>query len=114
MVERYPYKIDVIGSSPIVSTIIRHTLVCFSFGKKTFEDIMKSILIKLKNADDVKKFVSIVERYEFEIDLRCGRHVVNAKSILGILSLDLSDTVVLEVYTDDCINLIENISEFIA
>lgn len=82
-------------------------------GKKHFEDIMKSILIKLKNADDVKKFVSIVERYEFEIDLRCGRHVVNAKSILGILSLDLSDTVVLEVYTDDCISLIENIGEFI-
>ncbi len=74
---------------------------------------MKSILIKLDFADSVKEFVSIVEKYPFEIDLRCGRHVVNAKSVLGILSFDLSDAVVLEVYSDECNELINELSRFI-
>ncbi|MGN1097083.1 MAG: HPr family phosphocarrier protein [Christensenellales bacterium] len=74
---------------------------------------MKSILIKLDFADSVKEFVSIVEKYPFEIDLRCGRHVVNAKSVLGILSFDLSDAVVLEVYSDECTELINELSRFI-
>lgn len=74
---------------------------------------MKSILIKLDFADSVKEFVSIVEKYPFEIDLRCGRHVVNAKSVLGILSFDLSDAVVLEVYSDECNELIDELSRFI-
>lgn len=74
---------------------------------------MKSILIKLDFADSVKEFVSIVEKYPFEIDLRCGRHVVNAKSVLGILSFDLSDAVVLEVYSDECNELINELARFI-
>ena len=74
---------------------------------------MKSILIKLDFADSVKEFVSIVEKYPYEIDLRCGRHVVNAKSVLGILSFDLSDAVVLEVYSDECNELINELSRFI-
>lgn len=74
---------------------------------------MKSILIKLDFAESVKNFVAVVEKYPFEIDLRCGRHVVNAKSVLGILSLDLSSPVVLEVYSDDCQELIGELSPFI-
>lgn len=74
---------------------------------------MKSILIKLDFAESVKNFVTVVEKYPFEIDLRCGRHVVNAKSVLGILSLDLSSPVVLEVYSDDCQELIGELSPFI-
>ena len=74
---------------------------------------MKSILIKLDVAESVKNFVAIVEKYPFEIDLRCGRHVVNAKSVLGILSLDLNSPVVVEVYTDDCQDLVSELAPFI-
>ena len=45
---------------------------------------MKSIPIKLSFAEEVKTFVNIVNRYPFDMDLRAGRHVVDAKSILGI------------------------------
>ncbi|NLZ24870.1 MAG: HPr family phosphocarrier protein [Clostridiales bacterium] len=75
---------------------------------------MKSVPIKLKLAEDVKKFVSIVEKYNYEIDLRDGRHVVNAKSLLGIFSLELSSPLVLEIFSDDCDNLLEDIKPFIA
>lgn len=58
---------------------------------------MQKIDIKLSLAENVKTFVNIVNRYDFDMDLRSGRHVVDAKSILGIFSLDLSKPITLEV-----------------
>ena len=46
------------------------------------------------------------------MDLRAGRHVVDAKSILGIFSLDLSKPITLDVYNDDCDDLIADIQQF--
>ena len=73
---------------------------------------MKSIPIKLSFAEEVKTFVNIVNRYPFDMDLRAGRHVVDAKSILGIFSLDLSKPISLEVYADDCDDLISDLKAF--
>ena len=73
---------------------------------------MKSVNIKLSLAADVKSFVNIVNRYPYDVDLRAGRHVVDAKSILGIFSLDLSRPISLEVYADDCEDLEKDIAQF--
>ena len=64
-------------------------------------------------ASQVKAFVSVVQKYAYEIDLRSDRYVVDAKSILGIFSLDLSTPVVLEVFSDNCGDLIEALGPFI-
>lgn len=61
---------------------------------------MQKIDIKLSLAENVKTFVNIVNKYAFDMDLRSGRHVVDAKSILGIFSLDLSKPITLEVDDD--------------
>jgi len=53
--------------------------------------------IVLKSIDDVKVFVSEVSKVSFDVDLSSGRYVVDAKSILGIFSLDLSNTLILEM-----------------
>ena len=74
---------------------------------------MKSAVIRLSLVENVNKFVNIVARYPFEMGLRAGRHVVDAKSILGIFSLDLSKPIVLEIYSDDCDDLLENIAPFL-
>ena len=74
---------------------------------------MKSVNIKLSLAENVKSFVNIVNRYPYDVDLRAGRHVVDAKSILGIFSLDLSKPVTLEIHADDCGALLEDIASFI-
>ena len=58
---------------------------------------MKSIVLSLNMAEYVKDFVQIVTKYNYDMDLRCGRYVVDAKSILGIFSLDLNSPVVLEI-----------------
>ena len=73
---------------------------------------MKSVPIKLSFAEEVKTFVNTVNRYPYEMDLRSGRHVVDAKSILGIFSLDLSKPITLDVYSDDCDDLIADIQKF--
>ena len=73
---------------------------------------MKSFLLKLTQAEEVKEFVNTVNRYSYEMDLRAGRHVVDAKSILGIFSLDLSKPISLDVYSDDCADLMEDIRRF--
>ena len=74
---------------------------------------MKSIVILLNTTDSVKNFVSIISKYDFEMDLRSGRYVVDAKSLLGIFSLDLNKPVVLEIYATDCDELIKEISPYI-
>lgn len=73
---------------------------------------MKSVNIKLSLAENVKSFVNIVNRYPYDVDLRAGRHVVDAKSILGIFSLDLSKPITLDVYSDDCDDLVADIQPF--
>ena len=73
---------------------------------------MKSVTIRLSLVENVNNFVNIVSRYPYEMDLRAGRHVVDAKSILGIFSLDLSRPITLEIYSDDCGDLLEQIKPF--
>ena len=58
---------------------------------------MQKVEIRLSLAENVKTFVNIVNKYSFDLDLRAGRHVVDAKSILGIFSLDLSKPITLEI-----------------
>lgn len=73
---------------------------------------MKKISVQLKLPENVKRFVNIINKYSYDIDLRSGRHIVDAKSILGIFSLDLSKPIELEIYTDNCDELINEIGEF--
>ncbi|MDI9519824.1 MAG: HPr family phosphocarrier protein [Bacillota bacterium] len=74
---------------------------------------MKSIPIKLSFAEEVKTFVNVANRYDYDMDLRAGRHVVDAKSILGIFSLDLSKPITLEVYADNCDDLLDELKAFV-
>ncbi|MBR2823702.1 MAG: HPr family phosphocarrier protein [Clostridia bacterium] len=75
---------------------------------------MKTVTIRLSLVENVNKFVNIVGRYPFDMDLRAGRHVVDAKSILGIFSLDLSRPITLEIYSEDCEQLLKEIKPFMA
>ncbi|MEN6313997.1 MAG: HPr family phosphocarrier protein [Clostridiaceae bacterium] len=74
---------------------------------------MKAFNIMLRSINDVKDFVNIVNQYDFDVDLASGRYVVDAKSIMGIFSLDLSKPIRVEVHTDDCDNFINEIKSFI-
>ncbi len=74
---------------------------------------MKKFEILLNSTNDVKNFVNAVTKYDFDIDLTSGRYVVDAKSIMGIFSLDLSKPITIEVHCDDCDALVEELKPYI-
>lgn len=74
---------------------------------------MKSLNITLKSITDVKDFVNIVNKYDFDIDLTSGRYVVDAKSIMGIFSLDLSKPIRVDIHSENCEKFCEEIKNFI-
>ena len=73
---------------------------------------MISITISLQMAQRVKDFVAITQNCEYEILLKSGKYVVDAKSILGIFSLDLSKPLTVEIFSDDCAELLKELKKF--
>ncbi|MGN0170051.1 MAG: HPr family phosphocarrier protein [Lachnospiraceae bacterium] len=62
---------------------------------------MNNVLISLNSIEKVKSFVNVVSRFDFDFDLISGRYVIDAKSIMGIFSLDLSKPIQLSVHTTE-------------
>ena len=74
---------------------------------------MKTIKIMLATINDVKAFVNTVMKYDFDVDLVSGRYAIDAKSIMGIFSLDLSKVIELQAHTDDADAFLAEIKPFI-
>lgn len=62
---------------------------------------MKTVQISLNSIDKVKSFVNTVTKFDCDFDLISGRYVIDAKSIMGIFSLDLSKPIDLTIHTDE-------------
>jgi phosphocarrier protein HPr len=73
---------------------------------------MPAMTIQLKTIRDVQDFVRIVNDFRYEADLTAGRYVVDAKSIMGILCLDLNQPLQLAIHAGDCADLTEKLSRF--
>lgn len=74
---------------------------------------MEKVTIMLNTINDVKSFVNTVAGYDFEVDLISGRYAIDAKSIMGIFSLDLSKPIELQAHTDDPDTFLKSIQDFI-
>ena len=73
---------------------------------------MKTFDIQLNSINDVKIFVNTVNKYSFDIDLISGRYIVDAKSIMGIFSLDLAKLIKVEIHADNCEALVKELEPF--
>ena len=62
---------------------------------------MKTVKISLNSIDKVKAFVNEISKFDCDFDLVSGRYVIDAKSIMGIFSLDLSKPIDLNIHADD-------------
>ena len=75
---------------------------------------MKSTTILLSSINDVKNFVNIVAKYDCDIDLVSGRYVIDAKSIMGIFSLDLTKPIDVQIANDaDADKFFNEIEEYL-
>ena len=61
---------------------------------------MKTVQISLNSIDKVKSFVNDITKFDYDFDLVSGRYVIDAKSIMGIFSLDLSKPIDLNVHAE--------------
>lgn len=61
---------------------------------------MKTVQISLNSIDKVKAFVNEITKYDYDFDLVSGRYVIDAKSIMGIFSLDLSKPIDLNIHAE--------------
>ena len=75
---------------------------------------MHTLDILLRNTAEVQSFANLVNRFPFTISLRQGRAVTDAKSILGIYSLDLTKPVTVEVYSNMAGELLEALQKYSA
>lgn len=70
---------------------------------------MKAVKVELSRPDHINTLVNITNQYPYPILLREGRYLVDAKSVMGICSLHRAKPVMLEIYSDDCLALMNEL-----
>ena len=66
------------------------------------------------NQDDVIDFVKIVAKDPCDMDMKRGRYIVDAKSLLGLMNLGFDHKIELKVYEEECENLWKELDKFVA
>jgi phosphotransferase system HPr-like phosphotransfer protein len=72
------------------------------FFKEVF--LLKTVQISLNSISKVKSFVNAISQFDYDFDLISGRYVIDAKSIMGIFSLDLSKPIDLAIHTENSLD----------
>lgn len=74
---------------------------------------MTSVMIKLQDINQIKELVQAVATSPYDIDIASGRYVIDAKSILGIFSMDMEKPMELIIHGEDCEETLAQIKSFI-
>ena len=74
---------------------------------------MKTVKISLNSIDKVKSFINVISQFDRDFDLISGRYVIDAKSIMGIFSLDLSQPIDLTIHAEEDTAIVEALKPYI-
>ena len=74
--------------------------------------IVRCLDIRLSAIDDVSTLVNLANRFPFYIALRQGKALVDAKSLLGVLSLDITKPITVEIYADNPTELLDALEKY--
>lgn len=74
---------------------------------------MTSVTVNINSIEKVKKFVNVITIYDNDFDLVCDRYVIDAKSIMGIFSLDLSKDIDLTIHGDNVDEVLDKLAPYI-
>ncbi len=74
---------------------------------------MTTVKISLDSIDKVKAFVNAITKFDSDFDLISGRYVIDAKSIMGIFSLDLSKPIELTIHNDNVSAILDTIAPYV-
>ena len=81
---------------------------------KEVRTVNKNYTILLNSIDKVKDFANMINRFECDADLSSGRYIIDAKSIMGIFSLDLLHPITLQIHGDEDVSpILEELKPFL-
>lgn len=73
---------------------------------------MSKMKLMFKTPEDICEFANTVSRFDYDVDIRSGKIVVDAKSLLGLMQLGVNSVLELEVHSDECGELCEALQKF--
>lgn len=74
---------------------------------------MQRFGICFRRPEDITEFVDIINQFEYDVDLRSGKNIVDAKSILGVIAISKADSVEIVIHDDDCGELLDRIQVYL-
>lgn len=74
---------------------------------------MQKVQICFRQPEDITEFVDIMNQCEYDVDLKSGKNIVDAKSLLGVIAISRADGVELVIHNDDCRELLEKIQGYL-
>ena len=75
---------------------------------------MSKRIVVFQNPSDILEFVRKVEKYPYDMDMKRGRYIVDAKSLLGLMNLGFQNEIELKVYEEECYDLWKDIEKYVA
>lgn len=74
---------------------------------------MHRLKICFRQPEDITEFVDIVNQFEYDVDLKSGKNIVDAKSLLGVIAISKADGVELVIHSDECQELLNRLGSYV-
>lgn len=69
--------------------------------------------ICFRQPEDITEFVDIINQFEYDVDLKSGKNIVDAKSLLGVIAISKADGVELVIHSDECQELLDRLQNYV-
>lgn len=74
---------------------------------------MKRYSICFRRPKDIAEFVRTISQFDCDMDIQCGRQIVDAKSILGVLAISKASQIELVIHSEDCDEIVDSVRDYI-
>ena len=74
---------------------------------------MHKLGICFRQPEDITEFVDIINQFEYDVDLKSGKNIVEAKSLLGVIAISKADGVELVIHSDECQELLDRLQNYV-
>ena len=73
---------------------------------------MHKLGICFRQPEDITEIVDIINQFEYDVDLKSGKNIVDAKSLLGVIAISKADGVELVIHSDECQELLDRLQSY--
>ena len=74
---------------------------------------MHTLGVCFRKPEDITEFVDIINQFEYDVDLKSGKNIVDAKSLLGVIAISKADGVELVIHSDECQELLDRLQNYV-